>query len=424
MMAVVLVRPASAQLLETYFPAFTYGLGGPSPENVQLLRPDSYRFPGIRVGNFIIRPMVQESVGYDSNVDGVQNGRGSAAIVTDASLSAESDWGRNSVRANLTVDDQRYPGSPTENQTNWTASLGGTYDIGRDQLAGSYTHLNLNETSRDLASLVVVQPIAFQVDDFELSYKTSARGRLSFVPNADVLLYRFDNVPVPGTTVSEEYQNRNVYQGGLTTLFELAPERNLVLVARGTHIQYVTQVDAIPNRDSNGGTILAGIDYRASGAFRYRALIGYQVRSYVNPQFKTISSPVAEASVSWSPTRLTTLTASLRRGVEDAADTTIGGYVFTGGRIDLDHELRRNIFLNAYVQVESADFGAASGVPPVFAFLQSTGSQTILNTGASATWAINRNLRAGLSYGFTDRFAAAPSRYVESVVLLSVAAGL
>ncbi len=424
MMAAVLVRPASAQLLDRYFPAFTYGVGGPNPENVQLLRPDSYNFPGVRVGSFIIRPRVQESVGYDSNVDGVQNGRGSAAIVTDASLSAESDWGRNSVRANLTVDDQRYPDSPLENQTNWTAGVGGTYEIGRDQFSGSYTHLNLYETSRDLASVAVVQPLGFQIDDFEFSYKTNTRGRLSFVPNGDVLLYRFDNMPVPGTTVSEEYQNRNVYEGGLTTLFELAPERNLVLVTRGTHIQYVTLVDDIPNRDSNGGTILAGIDYRANGAFRYRALIGYQVRAYVNAQFKTISAPIAEASVSWSPTRLTRLTATLRRGIEDAADTTIGGYVFTGGRIDLDHELKRDVFLNAYVQAENANFGSASSVPPAFAFLQSSGSQTIVNTGASVTWAINRHLRAGLSYGFTERFATAPSRYVENVFLLSMAAGL
>lgn len=417
-------RPASAQILNRYFPVFTYGIGGPNAEDVQLLRPDNYSFPGTRVGSFVIRPMVQESFGYDSNVDGRQNGRGSAVFVTNASLSAASDWSRSSLSASLTLNDQRYPQRSLENHTNWTANVAGTYQIGRDQVGASYTHLSLNETPRDLASLAVNRAVAFQIEDLRVSYTANTRGRLSFVPEADVLLYRFEDVPVPGTTISEVFRNRNVYQGDLTTRFELASQRNLVFVVRGTHIQYVERVSNIPNRDSNGATVLAGIDYQSSGVFRYRALAGYQVRFYENSLFGTISAPIIEASVSWTPTRLTTLTASVRRGIEDAAADTVSGYVFTGGRIDVDHEYRRDILLNAYFQVQSAEFKSIANLPSAFAFLQSTGSQTIFNVGGSATWIINRNLRAGLSYGFTSRRAGGISSYTESVGLLSVAVGL
>lgn len=416
--------PAYAQLLNQYFPVATYGIGGPNPESVQLLHPDNYLFPGVRVGDFVVRPMVQESFGYDSNVDGVQNGHGSSVIVTDATLSATSDWARNSLNASLTLDDQRYPDRSIENQTNWTASVGGTYQIGEDQLGGTYTHQSLNETPRDLGALVTSQVVPFSVDDLRASYTVSTQGRLSLIPAAEVMLYRFGNTPVPGTTVGETYQNRNVYQGGLTAQVQLAPQRNLVFIATGTHIQFQQQLPGLSSRDSNGATFLAGLDYQATGVIRYRALVGYQFRSYVSSQFGTISAPIAEASVSWTPTRLTTLTATLHRGIEDAAANSIGAYIYTGGRIDIDHEYKRNILLNAYAQVENAEFQSVPGVPPAYAFLQSGGSQTIFNLGASATWVINRNLRAGLSYGFTDRRASATASYTESVGLLSVAIGL
>lgn len=416
--------PACGQLLNQYFPVATYGVGGPNPESVQLLRPDNYLFPGVRAGSFIIRPMVQESFGYDSNVDGVRNGRGSSAIVTDAVLSATSDWARNSLSATLALDDQRYPDRSIEDQTNWSANVGGTYQIGDDQLGATYTHQSLNETPRDLGALVTAQVIPFSVDDLRASYAVSTQGRLSLIPDAEVMLYRFGNILVPGTTVSQTYQDRNVYQGGLTAQVELAPQRNLVFVATGTHIQFQQPLLGLSSRDSNGATFLAGLDYQATGVTRYRVLVGYQFRSYVSSQFGTISAPIAEASVSWTPTRLTTLTAVLSRDIEDAAADSIGAYIYTGARIDIDHEYKRNILLNAYAQVQNAEFQSVPGVPPAYSFLQSGGSQTIFNVGASATWVINRSLRAGLSYGFTDRRASGIASYTESVGLLSVAIGL
>ena len=40
----------------------------------------------------------------------------------------------------------------------------------------------------------------------------------------------------------------------------------------------------------------------------------------------------------WTPTELTTVTGSLRRSIEDAADTTVVGYDYTGGEIGIDHK--------------------------------------------------------------------------------------
>ena len=78
------------------------------------------------------------------------------------------------------------------------------------------------------------------------------------------------------------------------------------------------------NANSNGGAILTGLDYPAPGSnFRFRVLAGIQTRVYVSSAYSNLTAPIVEASVIWTPTRLTTLTLLARRDIEDAADETI-----------------------------------------------------------------------------------------------------
>lgn len=100
----------------------------------------------MHTGAVVIRPHLLESLGYDSDVDGVAGCRGGAIVDTQASVSVASDRSRNSVAAQLSINDQSFPQRMTQRFTNWTASLGGTYAIGRDQFIGGYTHFNEVQT--------------------------------------------------------------------------------------------------------------------------------------------------------------------------------------------------------------------------------------------------------------------------------------
>jgi hypothetical protein len=59
-------------------------------------RPE-YAPSGVRVGSFNLLPSLSEGLGYDDNILGSSNGkRGSLLVDTRASLSANSDWSRDS----------------------------------------------------------------------------------------------------------------------------------------------------------------------------------------------------------------------------------------------------------------------------------------------------------------------------------------
>ncbi len=425
--AVVVVsraQKASAQVIDQLFPAGVTSIGGVESESV-LSRPRTdYTARGVRVGSFQINPTLTESLGYNSNVDGLKGGHGSPVVETQAAVGAASNWSRDSLGGLLSVDDTRNLTRSQQDQTNWTASVFGSYDVGVDKLSAAYTHLNLNQNAGDIEAALSASPVPFRIDDGRLSYDSAEHGRFDIVPSLDITTYRFSSGPsfagnALNAVFGQSFRNRNVFDGSVTTRYELAPLRNLVLVVRGTHISYVGSIAGIPSRDSNGAAVLVGIDYSAAGVFRYRALAGYQVREYVSGTYSNLSEPIVEAAVTWTPTRLTTVTAGALRDIEDSADDSIAGFTYTTGRVSVDHEYRRDILLNAHGQVQRAELASGAGQLPQL--LQTAGSQTIYNAGVGATWFLNRTMRVSGTYDYNDRHAGAGTgTYTQNIALLSI----
>jgi hypothetical protein len=419
LVAIASPQPARAQFITNYFPAFVAGIGG-GPSGEVLARPRTdYDFRGVRAGDFIIRPNLTESFGHDANVTGLSHGPGSTFLQTDASVGATSDWERDSLNAYLSLSDLRYFDQPTENQTNWTASLAGSHRLGDDQIGLAYTHLHLNESPRDIDAPTFTGIVPYDVDDARLSY-SAVHGRITLVPNIDATAIRFSN-PSGTSGASQSFRDRNLVQGELASYYELSPLRNLVAVVRGTHIGYLHAQSLVPDRSSNGGTFLIGLDYAAADVFRYRALIGYQFRQYDSRQYSNLSAPIIEAAVTWTPTQLTTVTGTLLRDIEDSSSETLSGYTYSLAKLSVDHEYLRNLLLNAYGEYQRADYAAST--QPGSATVAAS-SQTILGAGVGATWLLNRRMRLGVTYDYSNRHAPAPGSYTDHVYLLRLTFGL
>jgi hypothetical protein len=409
-------RHAAAQVIDAYFPAFVGSLSGntvlsrPHPEDQNL---------GVRLGSFVLQPRLTESIGYDSNLDGVPNGHGSPVIESQASTGIASDWSRNSLDAYFGVDDRRYPSRSIQNETDWTASLGGSHQIGNDQLFGSYNHLELTERPGDLGATDITRALPFSVDDIRLGYTIGDVGRFSFTPDVNFRGLGFSSSLLTNGAPDSQ-RDRDILQAELTSRYEFSPQRDLLVVLRGTQIDYTkTPVGSISG-NSNGVSLLTGLDYAATGVFRYRFLVGYQIRDYVNRQVSNLSAPTVEASVMWFPSGLTAVTATARRDIEDAADESLAGFTYTSGRLSVEHEYRRNLLLNGYVEVQHGDFRATGRQLANTPFAQSASTQNVYQVGAGATWLISSNLRASLQGGIADRSGAGAGSYRENSASLSL----
>ena len=407
-----------AQLLSDYFPAGVPGYGAAPGVTVASRARPEYDAPGLRAGSFVLHPLLAEGLGYDDNLFGSnQPKEGSWLIGTHPSLLVTSDWSRDSLVGYVGLDDLRYPELPRQSQTNWDASLGGTMSVGRDQLTIAAAHFSLHQARTDLDALPSDTPIAYRVDDVRASYAITL-DRLSVTPGLAFSAYRYDATTIEGEPASQAYRNRDVIQGDITTRYELTPDRHMLLVTRALAVNYVTPQSGQPTRNSNGYQVLVGLSDDSDAIWRYRVLLGWEMRAFHASQYATHQAPTAEAVVIWSPSGLTTVTASLTRSIEDAAQEGIAGYTYTRARVVLDHEYLRNVLLQASAGAQYANY------------LPSGGHAGSVSLGVGATWLINRHLRLSATYDFTDQHGTASStlqttgNYTRSIGLLTLRVGM
>ncbi len=415
--ALLAASAARGQLLPDVFPPSVPGYGTDPGVTVQTRARPEFDPLGTRIGGTIVRPQIEQSVGFDSNVLGTAPGRGSWLIRTAPSVLVTSTSPRDPYGLYLSLDDTRYPGLPAQNRTDWTAAGGATFTVGEDHLTLGAAHLSLNQPRFDLDALPTDRPVPYRVDDFRIGYASSF-GRLTLEPSFDLAAWRFGSATIQGVPVAQSYRDRDVVQGGLTLRYELAPRRDLVLALRGTEQLYTATPPATASPDSRSAAVLAGIDYAIDGLWHYRLLAGYERRGFADAVFRPHGAMVAEADAIFTPGGMTTVTASLVRSIEDAAQEGVSGLTYTGAKLTVDYEWRRDLLLQASAGAQHADL------------LGGGGSQTALHGGISATWLVNRRVRLTGSYDLTDtRGTGSPASglagtFARSLGLLTLRLGL
>jgi hypothetical protein len=377
-----------AQNIQTYFPSGVSGYDqGLGVTVLSRLRP-LYETPNVRVGSFIISPNLDESVFHNSNVNGTP-GSGSWGNRTSASVSAGSDWSRDNLDASIGVSHNQWFSFPGESTTDWNFGLAGGYTIGNDSLQAAYSHQTSHQIGVSIGTVTSETPVLNQTDSAHLGYTVNL-SRFAITPDLSVSAYRYGTATVLGVPLNEQFLDRNVVAAGVTTRYSMSDEGGLLAVLRGVTSNFVTPAPGQLSNNSKSILLLGGLDYQAKGVWRYRLLVGMEVREFQASQYPTHTGPIAEGSVIWTPTDLTTLTGTLSRVIEDPQSAGTNGYTFTQANLVLDHEYRRNIFLQVHGGVQYAQFLQTGG-----------GTQTGFNTGGSVSWLLNRRIRLSLGYDFT-----------------------
>jgi hypothetical protein len=375
-----------AQAIDFYFPQGTYGYDQQLGVTVQTRAHPLYAPLGFQVGGFNVYPSADQALFYNSNVNGVE-GSGSWGSNTVASVSAGSNWTRNSLGMLFGVDHFQFLSLPTESYTNWNVGVAGGYTIADSQALLAYSHQSSYQLSTTLGTVRSTTPILNQTDSAGLEY-TFNFGRISIAPDAGVGAYRFGSATSGGVTFNQNFLDYNSLGVGATARYALNEQSGLLVVVRGLNFSYVSPQAGSPSNDSNTAIVLGGVEYQAEGVWRYRVLAGLEVRKFATSQYPTRTAPDVEGSVIWSPTGLTTVDLTFSSTIEAPQTAGTDSYVLTQGRLVVDHELMRNVFLKGSGSVQRAQFSPG-------------GTQTQFSGGAGITWLLNRVVHLSLGYSFT-----------------------
>ena len=398
--AVCLAGRAVAELMTALFPDGVPGYDVDDGVTVETrLHPEQMPL-GVREAPFVVTPRLDESVGFTSNALPGPYRRGSWEVVTAPAVGLLSDWSRDSFAAFFSVQDTHYLALPAQDRIDGTLSAGGRIDIGNDSLTVAAAHLAQHEDRSQVGTIASDRPVAFTVDDVRASYAIND-GPWRVTPSLEASDWRYDNTTILGVPASQAYRDRIVLQAAVEARYEFEPLRSGVFVMRTIGQDYTHTPAGQPSPNSNALQMLVGVDYDEDLVWRWRVLVGGEMRWFASSLYSQQNHVIAEAGVSWAPSGLTTINATLSRETGDAAQPGTSGVVASSARLTIDHEYLRDLLFKASVGLQEA------------AFFQG-GQQIGFTAGLGVTWVMNRSMRLSFTYDQTDVRGSGPTS-VESI---------
>lgn len=401
-------RAAHAQILDNVLPPDIPGLDT-SPGTTVLTRVHpGFEQHSIPLGGAALTPTLDEGVGYESNVLGSNIAQGSPFLNTSPAVSLSKDWSRGSFVASGSLTNVDYFSLPTENYTNDTIALGGSYQMGRDTVSLAYAHLDVNVLPTGLNFIGITRPLPVHVDQFSID-DALRFARVTLDPNFSFTVSSFNNVVENGAYQNIAYLNRNDVAGGINAYYELAPQRNLILSLRTTGEIFGKTNPMGPKFDNHGVTALVGYRDNTGGIINWYALFGYQEQDF-DYGYPKQSQPIGEAGLTWVPTGLTTVTASVKREIEETIQPDQIGYTYLTADARVDHEYLRNLILHGEFSYERASRE------------EQEGNYLTFDTGGR--WSVNRNLRIDLGVTYRHFTSNVGFNYDDVITTLGAHLGL
>ncbi len=376
-------------------------------------RPD-YDPVGVRLGGFMLYPELGLQESYNSNVYATRTNEKSDFITSiEPALDLRSNWNNHALNLHADARAVRYADYNSENFTDYTLSADGRVDVLRDfrLFAGAGYQLR-HEPRSSPDNQGGTEPTEYSVTGANLGAEKEF-NRLSFRLDGKAEQYEYDNVRnAAGTVLDQSGRDRDQYEMSLKTGYEIAPLRRVYLLTSYNTRDYDKLTGGF-NRDSDGYLVAAGAEYDLTGLIFLDAYAGYRRQDYDDARLGEINGWASGVKVTWNVTRLTTITGTLDRDIEETTQARSPGYFQTKAELRADHELLRNLILTASLGYQNDDFQGISRNDDYYL------------AGLGAKYLINRNFSLSGGYGYRSRESSVSnSDFDENVVMLRLSSHL
>jgi hypothetical protein len=383
---------ASSNGADAYNPV-SYDRGG----NVSVLqreRPD-YKALGLHLGGFTVYPKLDANLVYDDNIFAVQTGAVGDAIVTVApEIAVQSNWSRNGLSGRVWARQDWYTRYSSDDATEYGVDLAGKLELGRSILTAGVSS-GLYALARS-SSVNIGQGFSENRTDYVYTTANTQLvhefNRLRLTARFDYQDYSYQNGKTnTGQVVFNEGLNHQaeIYSGKAE--YAITPDAAVFLNAVGNHQQYGANPMEAFTRSSSGFEVDAGGNFDLTHLVRGEFQFGFIEQDYVSPVFKSISGPSLKGKLEWFATQLTTVTLEGARTIADSIVPNSAGYTASSVKLEVDHELLRNLILSANAGYEQDGYNGIDR------------NDDHTNVDISANWLINRWLGLTFAYSYSDQ---------------------
>jgi len=358
---------------------------------------------GVRVGGFFLYPRAELEETYNDNIFATKKGTDDFITVVRPEAALLSNWGQHELNFRVGASIGTFASHSSENFADYLISTDGRYDIDHNLSAfGALKFEHLHEDRDDPNSAgVALHPVEY--DAYTGTVGLAQKGlRIGY--EASFVIHREDyenGTAIGGGALDLQVRNLTSFTPSVRLNYEIVPNYEAFVRATGIFVAYDNSTagnSALnPSRDSNGYRFDAGGRIDLTGVTYAELYAGYLSQEYSDTRLGAISGVDAGARVVWNPDSITSVIFNGDRRVVDANNFAAGGvansagYLRSGLSAEVDHELLRNVLLNASVIFENDDY---QGIDR---------SDNRIDLTAGARYLLNNNIYLGAAYTYTNR---------------------
>ncbi len=329
-------------------PPNTLPLGTAPQRPLPIAEGDPYAPLGLRAGSFLIYPAVELSAGYNSNPQGVPGGPASALFVVAPELQLQSDWSRHSLKADIRGTYTEYGAdfSPSLNRPYLNGTIDGRIDLERNTqvlLENRFLVSTDNPGSPNLTAGLAKLPIYTTVGGTLGLAQEFNRLQVTAKGTIDRSTYQ-NSVLTDGEITSNGDRDFNQYGGILRLGYEIDPGVKPFVEVDADERIHDEQFDRNGLlRDSTGTSAKVGADIDLFGSLTGEIAAGYLERIYKDPTLPNISGAIADGSLIWQATALTTAKLTAASSVTESVLPGTSGAFSRDFNVQIDHAFLRRL---------------------------------------------------------------------------------
>lgn len=389
------------------FTAAVAGAGAGVVQGMEPLRPETVTTRerpeldplGMRAGAYLIYPALTLAGEHDDNIFATNTDEKSDFIThIRPELGINSNWGRHALNFDAAADIARYNDYSDENYDDYHARVDGRLDIQQqNNLTAKAGYANEHVPRSSPNSENGTEPTTYDVGSLSAAYRHRL-NRLTFRVGGVFDNFDYDNVKnSAGMTINNQDQNRDVVSYLAQVNYELMPAYSAFLRTRYKDVKYDQKFDDNGlQRSSDGYQVDLGTELFLSGVMFGEVYLGYVDRNYDDPSLNDIDKVTGGAELTWLPTGLTTVIFTVDRDIAETIVDNASGILETEAGVRVDHELLRNLLLNARLAALDEDFEGTSR------------NDDYVKIGLGAKYLMNRHLYLTMDYDYRDRNSNTP----------------
>lgn len=318
--------------------------------------PEFTRRP-LRAGAFELFPSIQVDTEYNDNVFALPNNEIDDAIIfIRPELLVRRGTPTSETRVQLQANIRQFLDINTEDSEQYTGSISTRQGVGTGTEWGLNASVSQNfEQRREIDSFNEAgEPVTF------VQYRAGANVTQDFGPlrvnvGGSARAVRYDGVfEEDGLLLDLSFRDFEVYQGQARASFRRSENQEIYLQVTADTRRFqlaplfvnglIVDVEGI-DRSSRGGRVELGYRRQLTELLNLDLRAGYFLQDFDDPDLNNTSGLAFQGDVLWNATPLTSVRFSGVRQVDQSVNPQFNGVVRTEARVQVEHELRRNIIL-------------------------------------------------------------------------------